>query len=275
MSIKRFFPVLLVMASAAVAHASPNDNFRLGTVVQVESATVDTGNGARTSTGSSRITKSGGSLDFTMRAADLGVELPISVDLRGSVLADGKIAFDIDDAYSPGVDLGGGQILSRVAGRITMRALPVLGIEPQDIGNVRLELAADSQLVAYGSWGSTTIAIGKLYLLGGIPQPALSTFTDPSTTRICSGRAPVYRQLRVLLTGAASATGASVELDELTDAGVHVPPTVVVRRGARTADLRARIEPGYVGRVRLTAAARGITRALDIDVRPAIECMSR
>jgi len=275
MSIKRFFPILLVMASAAVAHATPNDDFRLGTVVRVESATVDTGNGARTSTGSSRITKSGGSLDFTMRAADFGVELPITVDLRGYVLANGKIAFDINNSYSPGVDLGGGQILSRVVGRITMRALPVLGIEPQTIGNVRLELAADSQLVAYGSWGSTTIAIGQLYLLGGVPQPTLSTFTDPSTTRICSGRMPVYRQLRVLLTGTASATGASVELDELTDAGVHVPPTVVVRRGARTADLRARIEPGYIGRVRLTAAAGGITRALDIDVRPAIECMTR
>lgn len=275
MSIKRFFPALCVMASAAVAHATPNDDFRLGTAVQVESATVDAGDGARSSTGSSRLGKSGGALDVTLRAADLGVALPISINLRGSLMTNGRIRFDISNLYSPAIDLGGGQTLSRVTGTIIMRALPVLGVEPHSIGNVRLELAGTSSLVAYGNFGSRTISIDRLYLLGGVPQPALSTFSDPSTTKICSGRAPVYRQLRVLLAASASATGASVELDELADAGVHVPPAVVVRPGQRTAYLRARIEPGYVGRVRLTAAAAGVTRYVDLDVRPAIECMGR
>lgn len=277
MSIKRFIPILAVVASAGVAHATPVADFRLGTAVQVEVATVDTGNGPRTSTGSSRLAKTGSTYDFVLRAADLGVSLPISINLRGTLLTSGKIQFDISNTYSPAVDLGGGQSLSRVTGRITMRALPVLGIERHDIGNVRLELVpgASNHLIAYGTWGSNTIHIGKLDLLGGVPQPALSTFTDPSTTLICSGRVPVYRQLRILLAGNATATGASVELDELSDAGVQVPPQIVVRPGARTAYVRARIEPGYVGRVRVTAAAGGITRALDVDVRPSIECMGR
>lgn len=270
----RFIPFLVVMASAAAAHATPIDDFRTGTAAQVESATVDAGDGPRTSTGSARITKAGGRLDLALRASDLGVDLPITINLRGLVLPSGWIQFDVSDAYAPPVDLGGGQTLARVSGRITMRARPLLGIERHDLGNVRLELAADSHLVASGTWGSLTIAIGQLSLLGGSPQPPLSTFTDPSTTRICSGRAPVYRLLNVSLTAPATATGASVEL-RTPSAGVRVPPGTTVRPRSRTGYVRARIEPGFVGRVRLTAAAGGITRALDLDVRPAAECLGR
>lgn len=275
MSSKRFLPFLIVMASAGVAHAGPVDDFRLGTAVQVETATVDLGNGARTTTGSGRLSKQGNSLLFSLRAADLGVALPITITLRGTVLAGGNVQFDVSNTYAPPVDLGGGQTLSRVTGRIIMRARPLLGVEPHGVGNARLELAGASQLVAEGSWGSVTIAIERLYLIGGIPQPPLSTFTDPSTTRICSGRAPVYRLLRILLTGTASATGASIELGHPEDAGVRLPSRTTVRAGSRTGYVRARIEPGFVGRVRLTAAAGGITRALDVDVRPAAECLGR
>ena len=275
MSIKRLIPFLALLATAGAAHATPVDDFRTGTAVLVESATVDVGNGPRTTTGSGLITKQGGTFAFALRAADLGVELPITINLRGSVTAGGWILLDVDNAYSPPIDLGGGHLLSRVTGRLTMRALPRDGSERHDVGNVRLRLAAASSLVAYGDWGSVTIAINKLQLLGGVPQPPLASFVNPSTTLICSSREPTYHTLAVSLADLATASGASVELDSPQGAGVRVPNAIVVRPGTRTANVRARIEPGFVGRVRLTASAGGIERSLDIAVNPAGDCERR
>lgn len=275
MSIKRLSPFLALLATAGAAHATPVDDFKTGTAVLVESATVDVGNGPRTTSGSGLITKQGGTFMFALRAADLGVELPITIHLRGSVTTGGWIQLDVDNAYSPPIDLGGGHRLSRVTGRLTMRALPRDGSERHEVGNVRLQLAAASSLVAHGDWGSVTIAINKLQLLGGVPQPPLTSFANPSTALICSSGVPTYHTLAVGLIDVATASGASVELDSPQGAGVRVPNAIVVRPGYRTASVRARIEPNFVGTVRLTASAGGIARSLDVTVHPSGDCARR
>jgi hypothetical protein len=275
MSIKRLIPFLALLATAGAAHATPVDDFKSGTAVLVESATVDVGNGPRTTSGSGLISKQGGTFVFALRAADLGIELPITINLRGSVTAGGWIQLDVDNAYAPPIDVGGGHRLSRVTGRLTMRALPRAGSERHDVGNVRLQLAAASSFVAHGDWGSVTIAVNKLQLLGGVPQPPLTSFVNPSTALICSSRAPTYHTLAVWLTDQATASGTSVGLDSPQGAGVRVPTAIVVRPGNRTANVRARIEPNFVGRVRLTASAGGIERALDITVNPSGDCERR
>jgi len=275
MRTKHLIPFLLVIAAAGAAHATPRDDFQAGTAVMVVSSTVDVGNGPRTSSGSGVIAKQGGTFDFALRASDLGVELPITINLRGTALANGWIQFDIDNTFSPPVDLGGDQTLSRVTGRLTMRALSLPGSQRHDVGNVRLQLTGASNLIAHGTWGTVTIAIDSLHLRGGIPQPPLDGFINPSTSPICSNRVPTYHTLSVSLTGLASATGAAVQLDEPDSAGVRLAPIVLVRPGQRTANVTARIEPGFVGRVRLTAAAGGISRSLDVDVRPYGTCGGR
>jgi hypothetical protein len=272
MSTKRLIPLLVLLAAAGTAHATPVDDFKAGTAVVVETATVDVGGGPRTSTEGRVIAKQGGTFDFALQASDLGVELPITINLRGTALADGRLQLDIDNTYSPAIDLGGGQSLSRVTGRIVMRALPVPGGELHDVGNARLQLAAASRLVAHGTWGSVTIAIAKLLLIGGVPQPPLDRFTNPSSSLTCSGGVATYHLLAVSLTGLATASGAAVELKGPTGAGVRVPGIVVVRPNRQAASVTARIEPSFVGRVRLTAAAGGVSRSLDVDVRPSSDC---
>ena len=275
MSARHLIPFLVLLAAAHTAHADAVGDFKTGTAVMLETATVNLGDGPRSSSGSGVITKRGGSFDFALQASDLGVNLPITIDLHGRVMGNGWIEFTVDNTYSPRVDLGAGQWLSRVTGRIYLRAFPLPGREKSEVGNVRLHIARASHLVAHGGWGQLTIAIDELTLQGGVPQPPLAGLADASRTVICSNKMPTYHMFVVSLAELATASGAAVELKTPRGAGVHVPSAVVVRGGRRSATVTARIDPSFVGTVRLTAAAGGVARSLDVVVRPPIDCALR
>ncbi len=267
--------ILLATATASRARADVLSDFRAGSAVQLGSVAVDLGDGARTSSGSRALRKAPGSLDLTLAAADLGVALPITLHLRGAVLGDGHVEYTISQVFTPAVDLGGGQGLKQVTGRLVMHASPLPGLTVQDVGNARLRLVEPGRIVATGTFGTIAIAVDRLDLVGGVPQPPLAGLRDPSRTTICSDRVRTTRVLEVTLTGAARASGAAVQLISADRAGVHVPAFIVVRPGQRSARVTTHISPGYVGTVRVTAAVGGGTAPIDLVVRPRSACTTR
>jgi hypothetical protein len=266
---------LALLAAAPAAHADPVADFETGTAAFVETATVDLGNGPRTSTGSGALTKRERSLDLVVKASDFGVELPISLHLRGTSLRDGTIQYVVEESYEPAVKLGAGHSLKGVSGRMVMRAVPLQGTERPAVGNIRLILAKASSLVARTDLGEVAIAIDQLAIQGGVVQPPLADLKDATGTSICSDRVATYHDFTVALADLATASSAVVDLGVPRGAGVHVPIGVGVRAGRQSATVTARIDPDFVGRVRLTAAAGGVERALDIAVRPSGECPRR
>lgn len=266
------FTSLLLFTGARAAHADRIADFAAGTAIVVETTTVDVGNGARTSAGSGRVAKAAGALDFALHAADLGVDLPLVIQFRGARLPDGRIAYTVDETYAPAVELGGGVGVTGVSGRVIMRVISLPGAEAPDPGNVRLLLAAPATLTAHTSAGDVAIAIAKLAVQGGVAQPPLAAFADPGTAPICADRVATYRDLTVSLTGPARGTGAVVALTRPRQTAVRLPPGIVVRAGRTDATVRLRIEPGFAGRVRLTAAAGGVVQPLDLVVRSADAC---
>lgn len=266
------FISLLVVATAATAEADAVADFRAGRAVAVDAATVDLGNGPRSSTGTAALVKTTGSLDVTLAAADLGIALPITLRLRGSTPSPGRIEFTINQAFSPAVDLGGGQALKQITGRLVLSASPQPGGFAQTIGNARLRLAAPGRLTATGTFGTMAIAVEQLELVGGIRQPAFTGFRDPSRTTICSDRVRTSRTLEVGLASNALGTGAAVELHSANRAGVAVPSAVVVRPGRRTGTVTVQIAPNFVGTVRLTASAGAVVRSLALTINPRSVC---
>ena len=267
--------LLAVLAAGRTARADAVGDFQAGGVLAVASATVDFGGGPKTSPGSGGIRKQAGTLDLVLQGADLGVDLPITLHLRGTVLRDRQIAYRIDETFAPALDLGGGTTLARLSGNLYLRAAPLPGTATHDVGNVALRLAGRSALTAEGTWGRLEIAIGQLELLGGVAQPPLAAFVDRSGATICSDRVATTHAFEVSLSGAALANGAVVELASPFGAGVHLPGGTVVRPGQRTASVAARIEPNFVGTVRLAAAAGGSVQALAVVVHPYGDCGRR
>jgi hypothetical protein len=266
---------LALLAAAPAAHADPVADFQTGTAVFVETATVDLGNGPRTSTGSGAFTKRERSLDLVVKASSFGVELPINLHLRGTSLRDGTIQYVVEDSYDPAVELGAGHYVKGVSGGVVMRAVPLQGTERPAVGNVRLVLAKAGSLVARTDLGEVPISIDQLAIQGGVVQPPLAGLKDATGTTICSDRVVTYHDFSVALADLATASGAVVDLGVPRGAGVHVPTGVGVRAGRQSATVTARIDPDFVGRVRLTAAAGGVALALDVDVHPSGDCARR
>lgn len=268
-------PSLVLVAGAHATRADAIDDFAAGATVRVESATVDPGGGPRSSTGSGAIGKRAGSLDLVLEAADLGAKLPLALHLRGTRLRDGLIRYDVDDRFEPPIDVGDGHVLVAVRGQLTMRAQPLAGRHRPTVGNVRVVLAGDSRLVARTDLGELPIVVDALAIQGGLRQPPLAGFRDPSDALICSDRRATDHTLEVKLADAATATTAVVDLTTERGSGVHVPGGVIVPRGHATARVPVRIDPDVVGRVRLTAAAGGEVQELVLDVHPADDCARR
>lgn len=268
-------PSLFLIVTAHAAGADAIDDFATGAVVRVERATVDLGNGPRGSTGTGELRKRADSLDLTINAADLGVALPIALHLRGTRLDDGLLRYEIDERFESRIDLGGGHVLVGVSGRLLVRAQPLAGRDRPTVGNVRLVLAESGKLFAHTDLGEVPIAVDALSIQGGLRQPPLAGFRDPSDAMVCSDRQPVTRLLEVTLAAPATATTALVALTGERGSGVHVPGGVGVARGSAIARVPVRIDPDYVGRVRLTAAAGGEVQELVLDVHPADACARR
>jgi hypothetical protein len=266
---------ILASAAASPTRADVLADFSSGATVTVGSATVDLGTGPRTSSGTSAVRKVPGSLDVTLSAADLGLALPITVHLRGALLRDGHIEYTIDDRYDPGVDLGAGERLQQLTGRLIMMATPVPGLATHTDGNAWLRLVGPGSLDATGTWGTLRVAVDRLELFGGVAQPPLAGFRDPSRTTICSGRERTTRILEVTLTDAARASGAAVELGSADHDAVHLPKHIIVRPGQRVARVTAHVGAGFVGTVAVTAAAGGIARPIELVVQPASACARR
>ena len=144
---------ILASAAASPTRADVLADFSSGATVTVGSATVDLGTGPRTSSGTRAVRKLPDSLDVTLSAADLGLALPITVHLRGALLRDGHIEYTIDDRYDPGVDLGAGERLQQLTGRLIMMATPVPGLATHADGNAWLRLVGPGSLDATGTWG--------------------------------------------------------------------------------------------------------------------------
>jgi hypothetical protein len=264
----------LAIALAAPAFADPIADFKTGTVVATRTVTVNDG-GSIWSTSDVAVKKLAGSLDLAIDAVDLGIPVKLVIHLRGSALANGRIAYTIDEVYSPAVDLGNGQKLTRIYGKATAAASWLHGTARPEIGNVNVELVDAGSYLALEIDGRTqTIPILRLDLVGGVVQPPLGTFSDSGARRItCSDAVRTKHTLAVSLTDVARANGAPVELKSPLRSGVRVPSIVMVAAGSRTAYLTAVVEPNFVGTVRVTAAAGGIARSLDLVIHARRDCL--
>lgn len=265
--------LVLLLAAARTGHADAVKDFSTGTSVVVDIGTVVVGS-PRTSTGSRAIAKSRDTLDFAMRAEDIGLKLPVEIHFRGKSLGGGWIDYEIDDTYARPIDVGGGHYLSRIAGHVYMRARPLRGSQQQTLGNARLAIAGTSYVIAYGDWGAFPVPITQFALRGGVPQPALEKFAAGGGIA-CSGKATTHYPFAITLAGEARASGAYVELKTPHDAGVHLPPGIVILPGKRSAIVDAFIQPGFVGASRVTASAGGVVQSLDVVVHPSGDCERR
>jgi hypothetical protein len=257
---------LLLLAGVATAHADPVADFKAGTGALVRKATVSVG-GSFTSTNIA-VQKKSGTLDFELRAADLGVDLPITIDLLASSVGNGRIHYVVDKTYSPALDLGDGHWMSSVTGAVDVVALPLAGEDSTREHNARLTAVGKNYVEARGDWGVLQIPLSRLEIRGGVPQPPLESFSDTGRTRICSDRAATSHSFAVSLAGLAQVNGATVLLDSTQGAGVMVPSGVSVPKGRRSVVFPARIAASFAGTVRLTAAAGGVSRSLTVSVFP-------
>ena len=230
MSAKHLIPVFLLGAIGGTARADAVADFTAGTIVLVRGATVDFG-GPRTHTGIA-LRKRAGTLDFDLAAADLGVDnVPITFHLHGTALGGGRILFTVDQRYSPVLALPDRHWLARASGQLSALAMPLPGTVGTADGNVQLTLAGASSLVAEGDWGTLTIAVTQLDLIGGVPQPALAGFADAGGGLLCSDRVATARPLTVWLADVAQGRGAVVQLAGPRAGGVRVPDREDVRLG--------------------------------------------
>jgi hypothetical protein len=254
-----------LVASAHLAHADPITDFRAGTTVHVRLATMD----SRT-TGDVRLAKRAGTLDFDLAATDVGLAVPVTLHFRGAVTGT-RIVYTIDDRFSPAVDVGNQQRLSRVTGRFVVEASRIPGAQNQRDGSVRL-LSVDGSgyLEAFGDWGTRRIALTELDLIGGLARP-LASFTNP-TGRVCSDRVRTKRLLSVTLATDVPPTETIIDLASRPRGGVYLPSVVLIPPRQRTAPVEAFIDPDFVGTVHLTAASGGVTRTLDLVVHPHGAC---
>ena len=266
----------VALATAAIphpraAHADAIGDFRRGTTVTLALTTVDLGGGPR-SNDWHQVTKPAGSLDFALTGTDLGLGVPVTMQLRAAPQSNGRIVYTIDNSFSPGIDIGNRQKLRRVTGRLVVAASRVPGAADHQYGNTRLETVdGTGYLDAYGDWGTRRIAIKQLDLLGGIPDSRLASFVDPGGT-LCSDRVRTTRTFVVTLDAAAPVTGTLVDLTSAMTSGVRLPNKVFVRPGQRTTSVDAFVDANFTGTTHLVAAAGGVTRTLDLVVRPHRDC---
>ena len=265
--------LVLLLAAARTGHADAAKDFSTGSSVVVDVGTVVIGS-PRTSSGSRVLAKARDSLDFTLRAEDIGLKLPVTIHFRGRSLGGGWVEYEIDDRYEKPIDLGKGHYLSRIAGHVYMRAHAIRGREKQTLGNTRLAIAGTSYVTAYGDWGEYSVPITRLALRGGVPQPALQKLALGGGL-VCSGKETTHYPFAISLAGEATASGAYVELTVPRGAGLHLPPGIVILPGKQSALVDAYIQPEYVGTAHVTAAAGGVVQSLDVVVHPSGDCVRR
>jgi hypothetical protein len=263
--------ICAVLVAAAPAHADPLSDFKAGTSVRIDKATLvlaSTG-ASRTSIGHT-IPKTAGSLDFTINANQLGYPVNVPMLVRCTAMPGSKAYCLVDQRFTPIRDVGGGVKVSRISGQLNALASWYPGDVATTRGNVRLAFHDTSFLVAEGTFGIRTVQVKKgTALLGGIIQPTLSTFTTTAT--VCSSTVEKRHPFTVRLVGPARTVSAPVEL-ESPARGVHLPRIVLVGRNKRETTVYARIDRNFVGTVRLVAAAGGVVRPLAVVVRRREEC---
>jgi hypothetical protein len=262
--------VAIGLLAARSAHADAIGDFKTGTTVAVQMATVDIGDGPR-STGGAAVYKPSGTLDFALSAADLGMNAPVTIHLRGYAGRNGLIAFVVDDTYAS-IILGPGYTLTRITGLVQMEATRVPGTAMPRVGNVRLRVLPGSYLNTYGTWGMQTLAITSTSFIGGVTQPALDAFVHTGDHLLCSDTVATTQTFALWLTDVAQRGGAAVDLVAPLGGRFDLPTTAIVPTGRRSMTVTAKIAPNFVGSVRLTAAAGGEQRSLDLVVRPRSDC---
>jgi len=268
---QRLLLLVLSLTVARAAHADAVKDFKAGTTVKLDLATV-VAEFPRVAEGTRSVAKSRDSFDFTIAASELGLKYPVSLTLRGRSLGGDRIEYAIDNRYAQPIDLGGGNTLSRVAGTVRMRVAHVRGDRAQTYGNARLALDGTSYVTAYGTWGEYRVLVTQLALRGGVPQPALSRVAAGSA-RVCAvpNRKTKY-PLTITLGGDAKGTGASVDLTSARPSGVGVPPGIVILPGKRSATMTATVKPGFVGTTQITVASGGVEQSIDVTVYPSGTC---
>jgi hypothetical protein len=262
---------MALVAAARPAQADAVDDFRNGTTILLRMVGANAGNGVRAG-GGVAIGKAAGTLDFALAATDLGMPVAITMHLHGSSLGGGRVVYTVDDSYSPAVDIGGGHSLTQITGTLVANVARLPGTATPQIGDVRLLIRPSSYLYATGDWGTQTIAITNADLIGGIPQPSLSALVENGDYLVCSDSVETTQPLAVWLADVAQTGGAAVDLKGPFHGGVALPRSVVVPPGKRSVVATARIAPNFVGTVHLTAAATGVTQALDLTVHAHADC---
>ena len=265
----RLVALAVTLAAGSTVHADPITDFKNGPTVWVRTVTVSLAGSAGRATGIA-ITKPAGTLDFTLDATDLGLPLSVPIQLHGVVIGGGQLQFTVDDVYSPAIELGGGHSLSRVTGQLNAFAARLPATSTSRHGNVKLTFADSSYFVVHGSFGSLTIAVAHAELIGGIVQPPLESFTTRAL--VCSDTVDTSLPFTVQLTEAARIDAAPVALENPSHDGIRLPSIVGVAAGTRSTIVNAKVVADFVGTVRVTAAASGVTRAIDVVVRPRQDC---
>lgn len=106
--------------------------------------------------------------------------------LRGALLRDGHIEYTIDYCYDPGVDLGAGERLQQLTGRLIMMATLVPGLATHADGNAWLRLVGPG-LSTPPAPGTLRVAVDRLEPSAAWPSRRWRASAIPAARRSAWG----------------------------------------------------------------------------------------
>jgi hypothetical protein len=265
------------------AQATPLDDYRRGTGVHLSSAAVrveDNEYYTRDYDG----TKAADSLDLAIDLHEFGLSADASVILHGST-AGGQLVWTFDHAFSPPLDLGGGNFVMRVAGELVANARPSPGTAslacagaPCDYSIV-LQKAAGSHVDVWGHSQDTLFgwisqdwfrSVTDLEFLAhaGLPRPPLADLAieAPATGRFCTSDRDRAYAARVRLSSVAPVGGVLVNVGSDHATALRTR-RVWVAAGEDSASFTLVFPGAFSGDVHVGAASGGVSmsRSLRLD----------
>ncbi len=277
---------LLLGAAAGLvsngARAAPLDDYQRGALVHLSSAALRV-EGNDYYTRNYTVAKEPGSLDVVVNLRDVGIAFDRAVRLRGSVVG-GRLIWGFDEAFTPWLDLGGGNFIKHVTGSFVASVRPSAGIASLECsdGPCDYSAAIENEPGGYVTvWGRTQDTIFGWFhedweisstdlefkAFGGLPRPPLAALEieAPAPGRFCSSDHERAYAARVRLSGPAPHDGVWVNV------GSDHPTALRTRRvrvepGADTASFPLYFPGDFSGAAHVGAASGGVSLSRSLDL---------
>ena len=275
-----------VIGGARFAHADAAHDFKNGTSLYIKYASAHFDD-EFSNEAAVLASKPAGTLDFALPASAIGVQLPITLNLHGTILSSNRVQFTFNDSFGSGVDItGAGDMLTSADGTVVVQTTLMPGADgPQCdhtscIGDVYLDLESGT-VNAHGTFGNKVITIDEAFGIGGVPRAKIKGVFPPPPAEdahgaydlpFCTSSVKQHAPFLVELETPAPTGGTRVDFSWPAGGGVAFPNTVIVPGGKDAVTVDMTVGANFVGTVHVTAAAGGAGASTDFTVAPASAC---